>query len=307
MSSIPQDSFSPSQPEKVKTVEYEFKQNVLAGIWTKVSNGDRTTRLKNRLKVLAQHEKKYFTLSLSGWNGSVPPSTEQRFLSEIAITQDSDPRGQPNLNVKTVDQEDKQNNVGTWTEITDDRSTRLKNRSKVALAQAEKKLFSSHFCIPGLKDFSPWSTEQSFLREQVMAATKLTEKERKQFNAASNSTASSSRENPAASNYSAASHDHGGFAAVSRHGGSTASYPKSDGSLVVKLAIPVVCFSKSIPAAAAKKLVEDWAVQMKDRGLLTFKDTSVALPDVQSTSTTNSLEDNADIMTHAFDENFDSQ
>ena len=59
--------------------------------------------------------------------------------------------------------------------------------------------------------------------------------------------------------------------------------------------------------AAAKKLVEDWAVQMKDRGLLTFKDTSVALPDVQSTSTTNSLEDNADIMTHAFDENSDSQ
>jgi len=59
--------------------------------------------------------------------------------------------------------------------------------------------------------------------------------------------------------------------------------------------------------AAAKKLVEDWAVQIKDRGLLTFKDTSVALPDVQSTSTTNSLEDNADIMTHAFDENSDSQ
>jgi hypothetical protein len=68
--------------------------------------------------------------------------------------------------------------------------------------------------------------------------------------------------------------------------------------------------------AAAKKLVEDWAVQMKDRGLVTFKDTSGALPtspiltllgDVQSTSTTNSLEDNADIMTHAFDENSDSQ
>ena len=47
--------------------------------------------------------------------------------------------------------------------------------------------------------------------------------------------------------------------------------------------------------AAAKKLVEDWAVQFKDRGLVTFKDTSGADPmtphltllgDVQSTTTT---------------------
>jgi hypothetical protein len=47
--------------------------------------------------------------------------------------------------------------------------------------------------------------------------------------------------------------------------------------------------------AAAKKLVEDWAVQMKDRGLVTFKDTSGADPmspiltllgDVQSATTT---------------------
>jgi hypothetical protein len=47
--------------------------------------------------------------------------------------------------------------------------------------------------------------------------------------------------------------------------------------------------------AEAKKLVEDWAVQMKDRGLVTFKDTSGADPmspvltllgDVQSTTIT---------------------
>jgi hypothetical protein len=74
--------------------------------------------------------------------------------------------------------------------------------------------------------------------------------------------------------------------------------------------------------ADAKKIVEDWAVQMKDRGFVTFKDTSDALPmssvltmlgEVQSTATTDgcnsptasSLEDNADM--HAFDENSDSE
>ena len=181
MSSISQDSFSPSQPKKVKTVEHEFKQNVLAGIWTKVSNGDRTTRLKNRLKVLAQHEKKYFTLSLSGWNGSVPPSTEQSFLSEIAITQDSDPRSQPNLNVKTVDQEDKQNNVGIWTKVTDNRTTRLpKNRLKVLVkTQPVKKPPHSLPSSPpsGLKGSPPMSPEQSsFLKAKAIAKIAKEEK-----------------------------------------------------------------------------------------------------------------------------------
>ena len=58
----PQEASPPSQPENVKTVGHEVYQNntpfsdqdgsVLAGTWTTV-HGDRTTRLKNRLKVLA--------------------------------------------------------------------------------------------------------------------------------------------------------------------------------------------------------------------------------------------------------------
>ena len=74
--------------------------------------------------------------------------------------------------------------------------------------------------------------------------------------------------------------------------------------------------------ADAKKIVEDWAHEMKDRGFVTFKDTSDALPmssvltmlgEVQSTTTTdgcnsptaNSDSCNADV--HAFDENSDSE
>ena len=58
----PQEASPPSQPENVKTVGHEVYQNntpfsdqdgsVLAGTWTTV-HGDRTIRLKNRLKVLA--------------------------------------------------------------------------------------------------------------------------------------------------------------------------------------------------------------------------------------------------------------
>ena len=74
--------------------------------------------------------------------------------------------------------------------------------------------------------------------------------------------------------------------------------------------------------ADAKRIVEDWAVQMKDRGFVTFKDTSDALPissvltmlgEVQSTATTdgcnsptsNSDSCNADV--HAFNKNSDSE
>ena len=41
----------------------------------------------------------------------------------------------------------------------------------------------------------------------------------------------------------------------SSRSGSTASYPKFDDSLVVKFAIPVVCFSEAIPAVTAKKVM----------------------------------------------------
>ena len=403
----PQEASPPSQPENVKTVGHEVYQNntpfsdqdgsVLAGTWTTV-HGDRTTRLKNRLKVLAAHSELKLTSSpLSGWNGSVPPSTEQRFLSEIAIPQDTDLRSQPNLNVKTVDQEDKQNNVGTWTEVTDDRTTRA-NRKKVLDAQSEVKFSPSP--SPGQKGSSPSSPElQKRPTFKAKVSTRIANGKKSQQEIASlkeqsnslqaqvvtlsstldslmtflkgfssgashqsqlegsplpkfevetpkasfkdvlvrspssiksssssaasspsvgsaasssckgspvakphpiqplstparaipataekgsatplpsspalaagkrctptpspsrsdrdNSAASSPRENPTASN-SAASHDHGGSAAISRHGGSATSYPKSDGSFVVEFAIPVVCFSKAIPAVTAKKVI----------------------------------------------------
>ena len=60
----PQFAFPPSQPENVKTVGHESKQeniavrhedvNVFAGART-TAHSDRTDRLKNRLKVLVAH------------------------------------------------------------------------------------------------------------------------------------------------------------------------------------------------------------------------------------------------------------
>ena len=80
----PQSSSPPSQPENVKTVGHEFKQqntavrhedgNVSAGPWTKVLS-DRPDRLSRRLKVLAAHraEKKSSSPPL-GQKGPLPSS-----------------------------------------------------------------------------------------------------------------------------------------------------------------------------------------------------------------------------------------